>query len=140
MTFLWPGRAVGGSRPSRVLKALLTAAMMHAAPDVGIEDPDGGLAAIRARIAASSDEVQGRIREVIAEITSDRATVNLSRWARALSRSADRVGLLLCADPAVALAFAASGGAADAAQDLLDYALTSAHLEARDALALSICI
>ncbi|MCA9677032.1 MAG: hypothetical protein KC464_18540, partial [Myxococcales bacterium] len=46
MTFVWPGRAVGGSRPARVLKALTMATLAEASPHIAEQiaaagDPDG---------------------------------------------------------------------------------------------------
>ena len=51
---------------------------------------------------------------------------------------ADRVGLLLCGDLPAAVRFAADGGVGDAADELIDFAISATHLSLRSQLGLSI--
>ena len=62
--------------------------------------------------------------------------LNLSRWGRALSRTADRIGLLVCGDLPAARRYASDGGATD--DDLVEFALSPEHLRLRSELGLSI--
>ena len=61
--------------------------------------------------------------------------LNLSLWAKALSRTADRAGLLLCGD--VPAAFAGAKEMCDLDKDLVGFAFSSAHVMLRDKLGLS---
>lgn len=138
MTYLYPGRALGGSRPSRFLKAAVLAAWKMATPDAAIDDPTGQLARIEARLAALPPEHRNHICATVADITARHRALNLSRWSRGLARSADRVGLLLCGDLPAAIRFAADVSGSAGAADLVDFAIGSAHLALRARLGLSI--
>lgn len=137
MTYVWPGRALGGSRPTSVLKELFTAAIVLG--DARAATGSGGRVgqAVRA-LASLSDEDKGRLREVTARVTEGRTSINLSRWARALARSADRVGTLLCGDPAIAAKVVRESSPAAAVDELCDWATGPEHLGARVRLGLSI--
>ncbi len=141
MTFAWPGRAVGGSRPARVLKALTLVTLAEAAPHTAAAitaggDPDGWMARARDALAALPADVRAQARTVVQRITSRSPQLNLSRWSRALARTADRVGLLACGDLPAARRFASDHGAVD--DDLVEFALSAAHLKVRAELGLSI--
>jgi DNA-binding response OmpR family regulator/tetratricopeptide (TPR) repeat protein len=138
MTFLWPGRAVGGSRPARVLKAITLALLAEAAPSAAesIGDDDGMIGRARDGLDALSMEARAQARNLVLRLVSRSPHLNLSRWARALSRTADRVGLLVCGDLPAARRYAADGGATD--DDLVEFALSSEHLRLRSELGLSI--
>ena len=66
--------------------------------------------------------------------TRQKTIVNLSRWSRALARSADRVALLCSGDVVVATKLAREAGGGDADVDLLEFALGDLHLELRTEL------
>jgi hypothetical protein len=133
LTFLWPGRAVGASRPGRVLRSVVLAIVREAAgTELGIDDP----LATRAQraIAALSPAVQSQARAAAIRLLSrSGGGLNLSTWARALSRTADRAALLLCGDIPAAFAGARDVGELD--KDLVEFAYSAAHVTLRRMLA-----
>jgi hypothetical protein len=134
MTFLWPGRAVGGSRPGRVMRAVVMAVFREASgTPVGLEDP----LAEKASEAVRGLPAQARIhaRAAALRLLSRGGGLNLSLWARALSRTADRAGLLLCGDIPAAFAGAREVGELD--RDLLEFAFSAAHVQLRSQLGLA---
>src|SRR5262249_20006172 len=133
-TFLLPGRTLGGAIPSRQLKKHLLAAMTLAVPGLRVDDDDGQVAALREALARTPDETQQRVRELVERVTRQKTIVNLSRWSRALARSADRVALLCCGDVVAAARVARDAGGGDADVDLLEFALGGTHLDLRAAL------
>jgi len=140
MTFLWPGRAAGGSRPARVLKAVTLALVVEAAPaaadDIAASDGDGWVTRATEALDVLDPEARAQARNLALRIVSKTPHLNLSRWSRALSRTADRVGLLVCGDLPAARRYAADGGATD--DDLVEFALGANHLRLRAELGLSI--
>ncbi len=138
MTYLWPGRAIGGSRPARFLRSALLAAWAASDPSASVEDPDGTVAELRAAIRKLHASTLREVGALVGQIVRHERTLNLSRWARALARTADRVGLLLCGDLPAAVRFAADGGVGDAADELIDFAISATHLSLRSQLGLSI--
>ena len=134
MTFLWPGRAVGASRPGRVLRAVVLAVFREASGSViGIEDPlASGAADVVSQLPAAS-RVQARAAAL--RLLSRGDGVNLSTWARSLSRTADRVGMLLCGDVPAAVAAAREIGDLD--RDLVEFAYSAAHVKLRAQLGLA---
>ncbi len=137
MTYLLPGRALGGSRPSRFLKTAVLAAWQLATPSAPVDD-DPVLAHLYARLTALPAETQEGVRRIIAGITGRTRSLNLSGWARGLARTADRTGLLLCGDLPAAVRFAADTSGATEGGELIDFAISSAHLALREQLGLSI--
>jgi hypothetical protein len=135
MTFLWPGRAVGASRPGRVLKASVLAIVREAAgTDLGKDDPLAAKA--EAALASVPPAARGQARASALRILSrSGGGLNLSAWARSLSRTADRVGMLLCAD--VPAAFAGAKEMGDLDKDLVEFAYSAAHVNLRSPLGLS---
>lgn len=138
MTYLFPGRAIGGSRPSRFLKHLVLAAWYSASPGARIDDPDGSIASLRVLIDQLPDVRRRYIHELVGRLTRRSRALNLSRWARSLARSADRMGLLLCGDLPAAIRFAQDSSGPRGAAELIDFAISSAHLGLRSTLGLSI--
>ena len=61
--------------------------------------------------------------------------LNLSLWARSLSRTADRAGMLLCGDVPAAFSGASEMGELD--KDLMEFAFSAAHVTLRSQLGLS---
>jgi len=61
--------------------------------------------------------------------------LNLSLWARSLSRTADRAGMLLCGDVPAAFTGATEMGELD--RDLQEFAYSAAHVNLRSQLGLS---
>jgi hypothetical protein len=81
---------------------------------------------------------QERLHELVAQLTRERTSLNLSRWCRALGRSADRAGLLVCGDLPTAARLVAQMQARGAEQELIEFALGDDYLEAREALGLAV--
>jgi len=135
MTFLWPGRAVGASRPGRVLRAVVLAIVRDAAgTELGIDDPLASRA--QHAVAAMTPQVQAQARAAALRLLSrSGGGLNLSAWAKALSRTADRAGLLLCGDIPAAFAGAREVGELD--KDLVEFAYSAAHVTLRRMLALT---
>jgi hypothetical protein len=135
MTFLWPGRAVGASRPGRVLKAIVLAVVREAAGnELGKEEPLADRA--EAALATLSPDVRAQARATALRILSRAGGgLNLSAWARSLSRTADRIGLLLAADVPAAFAGAKDMGELD--KDLVEFAFSAPHVTLRRELGLA---
>ncbi|MEO7732729.1 MAG: hypothetical protein ABIY55_17295, partial [Kofleriaceae bacterium] len=133
MTFLWPGRAIGASRPGRVLRAIVLAVFREASGSaIGIEDPLASSAADVVAMLPAVNRVQARAAAL--RLLSRGDGLNLSLWARSLSRTADRAGLLLCGDIPAALAGAKEVGEID--RDLVEFAYSAAHVRLRAQLGL----
>ncbi|HEY4059751.1 MAG TPA: hypothetical protein VGM39_24220, partial [Kofleriaceae bacterium] len=134
MTFLWPGRAVGASRPGRVSKALVMAIFREASgSDVGADDALARSASDA--IATLPDNIRSQARAAAMRLLSRGTGLNLSLWARSLSRTADRAGMLFCGDVPAAFAGAAEMGELD--RDLQEFAFSAAHVNLRAQLGLS---
>jgi hypothetical protein len=134
MTFLWPGRAVGASRPGRVLRAIVLAIFREASGStVGAEEP---LAAAAATAAAGlPDEIRVQARAAALRLLSRGGGLNLSVWARSLSRTADRAGMLFSGDVPAAFSGAKEVGELD--KDLVEFAYSAAHVQLRNQLGLA---
>jgi hypothetical protein len=124
-TFLWPGRAVGASRPARTLRGLIMAVFR----DGHGEPPTGELADALAELP---DDVRRQAAGLVARLFARSPDHNLSRWSQALGRTADRFGLLVCGDLPLALSLAASTDG-----DLLAFARSTELRKLRRALGLT---
>jgi len=136
---LSPGRRLSGWRPRRTLRDYVLAAISIAYPEVAMPDPSGSVAAIQARIRAAPDvqaAVEGAVTSLKRE-THQARTLNLARWQTGISRTADRVGLLLCTDLVTAGRVVAEQGP-EAQQDLVDFALSETYGELRQSLGLAL--
>jgi hypothetical protein len=134
MTFLWPGRSVGASRPGRVLRAIVLAVFREASgSEIGVDDALASSAADVVSTLPAASRVQARAAAL--RLLSRGDGLNLSMWARALSRTADRAGLLLCGDVPAAFAGAREIGELD--RDLVEFAYSAAHVKLRAQLGLS---
>ncbi|CAN5906175.1 hypothetical protein BH11MYX3_BH11MYX3_10860 [soil metagenome] len=134
MTFLWPGRAVGASRPGRVLRAIVMAVVREAAgSDVGLEDPLAAKASEALGSMSTTSRTQARAAAL--RLLSRGGGLNLSLWARSLTRTADRAGILLSGDVPAAFTGAAEVGELD--RDLQEFAFSAAHVNLRSQLGLS---
>jgi hypothetical protein len=134
LTFLWPGRAVGASRPGRVLRAVVLAIVREAAgTEVGVDDP----LAPRAMKALDSIEAGARVAAratALRLLSRGGGGLNLSVWARSLTRTANRAGLLLCGD--IPSAFAGAKEMGDLDKDLVEFAFSAPHVTLRRQLGL----
>jgi tetratricopeptide (TPR) repeat protein len=125
-TYLWPGRAAGASRPARALRALLMALHREATSEVVRDDA-------REALAVLPEEVRRQAAGLVGRMLARSPEHNVSRWAQALGRTADRFGLLVCGDLPVALSLA---GNADGS--LVEFARSSAFATLRAELGLTI--
>ncbi|MDB4958873.1 MAG: response regulator receiver protein [Myxococcales bacterium] len=135
LTFLWPGRAAGASRPGRVLRAVVLAIVREASgTELGADDPLAVQAAHA--VAQLSDETRAQARASALRLlsVSGAAGLNLSVWARSLPRTADRTAMLLCGD--VPAAFAGAKEVGDLDKDLVEFAYSEAHVSLRSQLGL----
>jgi DNA-binding response OmpR family regulator/tetratricopeptide (TPR) repeat protein len=139
LSYLWPGRATAGGLPARQLKAALLATVSLVSPGLKLDDGDGQIAALRTQLAQAAGLVRAVTPSVERLLKSPQGSLNLSRYTRGLGRTADRVGLLLAGDLPTAARLAADG-APGAVEDLIDFALSAEHLEAREALGLSVAV
>jgi Tfp pilus assembly protein PilF len=132
------GRALAHSLPTRQLKECLLAGLSLVSTRLRVEDPDGTIAQLRARLAASP-ELAPQLSPLAERLLANpQGALNLSRFMRGLSRTADRIGLVLCNDLGVALPLCA--GAPGAAEELTAWALSDAYLSLRDRFGLSVAV
>ncbi|MCX5747029.1 MAG: hypothetical protein NT062_31550 [Proteobacteria bacterium] len=133
MTYLWPGRAVGASRPGRVLRAIVLAIFREAADSqIGSDEPLADAATRAIEVLPEKQRLQAR--GAALRLLSRGAGLNLSVWGRALSRTADRAGLLLCGD--VPAAFAGAKEVGELERDLVEFSYSAAHVHLREQLGL----
>jgi broad specificity phosphatase PhoE len=117
-----------------VLRAIVLAIFREASlSDVGLEDPLAERAA--EAVAALTAEARTQARAAALRLLSRGGELNLSLWARSLSRTADRAGMLLCGDVAAAFAGAKEVGELD--RDLVEFAYSAAHVKLRKQLGLA---
>jgi len=136
LTFLWPGRAVGASRPGRVLRAIVLAIVREAAgTEVGSEDALAAKADAALAALLPSTREQARA-SALRLLSKSGGGLNLSLWAKSLSRTADRTGLLLSGD--IPAAFAGAREVGELERDLLEFAYSAAHVALRQQLGLGI--
>lgn len=138
MTYLLPGRTIAGSRPARLLKTAVLAMFAQLHPGAGMEDPSGQLAQMQASLGLVPPDALAQAYEIVAQLTTESQSLNLSRWVRALGRTANRVGLLLCGDLPAAVRFARDSGTTEGIDDLIDFAVSEAFTELRVQTGLSI--
>ena len=105
-----------------------------AGTELGADDPlaaqaDAAVARCSAEVARAGP--RGRAAPAVAP----GGGLNLSLWARSLSRTADRAGMLLCGDVPAAFAGAKEMGELD--KDLVEFAYSAAHVNLRSQLGLS---
>jgi hypothetical protein len=135
MSHAHPGRAAAGSRPGKVLRAIVLAVLREAScSEVGSFDALAEPA--DAALAALSDETRAQARSMALRLLAQRGPINLSLWSSSLARTANRAGLLLCCDVPTALAIAKESGPLD--RDLIEFAYSAAHVALRSVLRLSI--
>lgn len=138
MTFLIPGRTFAASRPSRLLRAAVLAVFNTLESEVALPDPDGLIAQIYDHLDLLDPRALARAQKLVADITRVMPALNLSLWARALARTADRVGLLLCGDLPAAVRFTRNSSNTQVIDDLIDFALSNQCWHVRAQLGLSI--
>lgn len=138
MTYLLPGRALAASRPARLLRAAVLAVFSRLEAGAAGDDPLGQVAQVQASLDLVAPEALAQAQEIVARITTKRQSLNLSRWVRALGRTANRVGLLLCGDLPAAVRFARDSGTTEGIDDLIDFAVSESFGTVRAQTGLSI--
>lgn len=136
LTLLRPGQAIAGWRPRRVLRGYILAALSSAFPELSIPDPDGQVATIKAELHKLAG-LEETVRETVAGLHKRFKRLNLADWQRGIQETADRVGLLLCADLPAAAELVANRSA-EAEHELLDFALSETYGELRARLGLDL--
>jgi CheY-like chemotaxis protein len=126
------GRVAAVARTGRHLRPAFLAAVTlargsNASPEADIDD-------LMKRIMATSTVHKLKIMDSAGRLLRGRRSMDISKWARSLTRTGTRIGLLLSADLLrVGRAVDADEGAA-ALDDLIAFALSPEHLELRDEL------
>jgi hypothetical protein len=100
---------------------------------VGIEDPLAPVASEAVTMLPEPVRVQARTTAL--RLLSRGGGLNLSLWAKALSRTADRAGMLLCGDIPAAFVGARESGELD--RDLVEFAYSPAHVQLRSRLGIA---
>ena len=121
----------------RPLLALLLAALCATYPSLGIpSDPEGQIRAIL-RGLNKIEGLEAAVKETVRSLRGRVERVNIGGWKRAIHRTADRVGLLLCGDLTTA-GVVLSALEPDAQLDLIDFALSQQYGALRQKLGLSL--
>jgi hypothetical protein len=120
-----------------VLRQTLLAAF-SATHQVGSEDLEPTVTSLRAAFAGLRPDALAEMTRLLDYLRSENRTINLSRWTRAMGRTADRVGLVLCGDLPAAARFARETGDVEATMDLLDFAISPSFGKLRVEMGLSI--
>ncbi len=137
LSFCWPGRARPSALPSRQLRWLFLSAVTLVKPELPVDDPDGEVRKLRERLLPRRAELLPHLTPLVSELLT-RDQLSLTSFARGITRTADRVGFLLCGHLTTAADVTAAEGAEGAADDLLDFALSDEAAEARRALGHSV--
>lgn len=135
MTYLLPGRALGGSHPAGALKRFVLAAYYVKHPEL---DGPPELAPVIAAVGSLPSAALHQIGALVDELGATQPNLNLSEWRRGLARTANRVGLLLCGDVPASVRFVVDTTGSEAATELLGFASSPAFPALRRALGLSI--
>ncbi len=138
MSYLRPGRAIAAGNPSRVLKHAMMACYSIGAPHAKVPDPDGAIAEFRSAIEKLDSVTRSNALEVVAHISHEHPTLNLSRWTRNLARTADRCGLLLCGDLPLSIRCLGESPSTQAVVELLDFGVSSQYMQLRADMGMSI--
>jgi CheY-like chemotaxis protein len=136
VSLLLPGHRVVACRARHILRSYILAALVSSAPQLTVPDPDGLVAHVRLELSRMP-ELQSRVQEVMASLQQRFQRLNLSEWQRGIQRTAERAGLLLCADLGVAHGILAPESK-EAAAGLLSFALSEAYGELRAELGLAL--
>jgi CheY-like chemotaxis protein len=132
------GRALALAVTPRQLKECLLAGLSLVSSRLRVEDPEGTIAQLRARLAASPELAPQLAPLAERLLSSPQGALNLTRFLRGVQRTADRVGLALCNDPGVALPLVAA--IPGAAEELTAWALSDPYLALRDRLGVSVAL
>lgn len=127
-----PGRIACALRTGRQLRPYLLAVLNLAGrPD----DDDEDVGRVRSQIERLPPASVVRLRELGERIQSDRRQVNLSRWARAVRATANRIGLLVSGDLVRAGEAIGNEEGPKAIEDLIEFAVSATYADLRTELA-----
>lgn len=138
MTYLLPGRTLAGARPTRLLKAAVLAVYESAHPELSLDDPQGYIARVKDALRSLPPDSLTRARALVLDVTQQSASLNLSLWAQALARTANRFGLMLCGDLPQTVRFARDSSTPAVIDDLIDFSVSRDCWTLRGHLGLSI--
>jgi hypothetical protein len=127
-----PGRATGLTKTGRQLRPYFVALLALARGDGTTADPEANEAL--QRIASAPAGFKMVALEIAGRLKRGRRAIDLVGWTRALTRTADRVGLLISGDLIRVGQTVADEQATGALDDLVAFALSQEHLEMREQL------
>lgn len=130
-----PGRIAGSARSGRQLRPYFLASVAMARGSPKVADPEAD--AVYRRLVTQDRAVRVRLVELGQRLIRTRPTVNLGLWARALTRTATRVGLVLSGDLVRVGRAVAEEEGPEALDDLLAFSLSLDHLDLRAELGLA---
>lgn len=136
LSFRGAGRLVGGSRTGRVLREAIIAALLVAEPtmigELGVSgDRADHLAFAMQALPAAERQEAGLL---ALRCVAGHATLNMTAWSRALTATANRIGVMACGDLDAARRVVPAGDL----PDLLRFWLSPDHMGLRAELGLSI--
>ncbi|HUS67596.1 MAG TPA: response regulator [Kofleriaceae bacterium] len=137
MSYLRPGRTMASSQPARLLKQVMLASFA-ATHQGGADDGDATVGELTNAISLLDSEALAEVSRLLEYMRSENRTINLSRWTRAMGRTGDRVGLVLCGDLPAAVRFSRETAEAESLLDLLDFAISPSFGKLRQQMGLSI--
>jgi hypothetical protein len=141
MSYLWAGRALAGALPPAELKDYLGAALTLAQPGLRFDDPEGRVATLRAKLSGRATSLPRVLKPHIEALRGGgKSRVNLGRFVTGMARTADRIGLLMCNDLPTAVTIVQQECALGAEDELIDFALSDAYINARATLGLAIAV
>ncbi len=138
-SYLLSGRALAGQLPHAKAKAALLAALSLALPKLRIEDSDGKIRSLRDTLQGQSSSFAHEVAPLVEPLLKS-GSLNVSKFARALVRTADRIGFLLCGDLTVACELTRSLSLPGSDDELCDFALSEVCQRARETMGLSIAV
>jgi|GEM_PF-1289726 len=134
MSFGTPGRIAGSSRSGRQLRPFLMACMALGRKTLSGSEVDPE---IIAHIEAVDPAAKAILGELGSRLVRDRSAINLSAWARALGRTATRLGLMISGDVLRVGMIVSEEEGPEALEDFLEFALSIEHIELREELGIS---
>ncbi|MDZ4695003.1 MAG: response regulator [Deltaproteobacteria bacterium] len=135
MSFGTPGRLTGASRSGRQLKPYLLACMAFARQ--ALSGGEIEVVPIVEQLESCDDPIRQRLKDLGTRLIRDRSAINLSAWSKSLSRTANRLSLLVSGDLLrVGRAIGEEEGG-EAVEDLLEFALSVEHFDLREELGIS---
>ena len=138
MSYLRPGRALGGSHSGTLLRRVVLAAFYVSHPETAPKNQDADLAAAIASVEGLAIPARRHLRDLVDGAAERSPNLNLTDWKDSLVRTANRIGLLLCGDVPAAMRFAADNGGSQAVSELLRFTIGGSFAKMRTALGLSI--